>query len=207
MAAGAVLGLVACWPELIWVGTILGWVAGVAEFLFLPWKNALASVQAPSFDLATILPLVFCLLPVSAVVRMAVENLPAEPGKSQVLRQIGWPLAATVLAVVLGVFASYPQDVKDDFQITQNLMALAQKSTDPSTLPASLQGVQNWFPNATGDYTLAWSEETDRLIGQNLGGVAAERDIVIVVRFSNTFTVGCMFTLGKKIPTCANFEY
>jgi hypothetical protein len=141
---------------------------------------------------------------------MTVEGLPARPGKSQILRQVGWPLVATALAVALGVFALYTQDVKDDLQITQNLMLLAQKSTDAGTLPASMQGVKNWFPNAAGDYTLSWSEETDHLMWEKLNGTGsapAARDIVIVVQFSNSFRVGCMFTLGKQIPVCANFEY
>jgi cytochrome bd-type quinol oxidase subunit 1 len=189
---------------------LLGWAAGVIELLFLPWKNALGPVQSPSFDLAAILSLVVCLIPITVGVRMTVESLPAQPGKSQILRQVGWPFVATAMAIVFGVFALYSQDVKDDFQITQNLMALAQKSTDAGTLPASLQGVQNWFPNGTGDYTLSWSEETDRLMWNKLGGTGAapaDRDTVIVVRFRNSFTVGCMFTLGKQIPVCANFEY
>lgn len=210
LAAGALLGLLTCWPDRIWAGCLVGWAAGVVEFLFLPWKNALSPIQTPSFDLAAILPLVVCLLPVTVVLRLAVENLPSQLGNSQILRQIAWPLVATALAIGLGVFALYSEDVKDDFQITQNLMVLAQKSTDVSTLPASLQGVNDWFPSAAGDYNLSWSEETDQLMWKKQGSpgsTPAARDIVIVARFSNSFTVGCLFTLGKQIPVCANFEY
>ncbi len=210
LAAGALMGLLACWPERIWAGVLLGWAAGVAEFLFLPWKNALGPAQAPTFDIAAFLPLVVCLLPLTIGVRMTVEKLPARPGRQQILSQIGWPLAATALAVTFCIFALYSQDVKDDFQITQNLMVQAQKSTDASTLPTSLKDISNWFPNANGSYTLSWSEKTDLLMWERLGGTAgtnSARDIVILVRFSNSFSLGCMFTLGKQIPVCANFEY
>jgi len=210
LAAGALLGLLACWPQRIWVGILLGSVAGVGEFLFLPWRNAMGPVQTPSVDLADFLTLGACLLPMTIALRMAVENLPLRPGKSQILRQIGWPLVATALAIAFGVFALYSLVVRDDLQITRNLMVLSQKSTDASTLPASLKDVQNWFPNATGNYTLSWSKETDLLMWQKLGGTGsptAARDIAIIVRFGNNFTLGCMFTLGIRIPTCANFEY
>ena len=106
LAAGALLGLLTCWPDRIWAGGVLGWVAGVIEFLFLPWKNALGPIQAPSFDLPSFLTLIVCLLPVTILLRMTVESLPARPGKSQILRQIGWPIVATALAITLGSFCA-----------------------------------------------------------------------------------------------------
>jgi len=208
LAGGAILGLAACWSERIMLGILIGTVIGTLVFLLLPWQNALAPVPTPGLDPATLLTLVVSLLVLCVGLRMAVENLPTRPGRYQILKQIGWPLIATALVIVFGILASYTQDVRDDFQVTQNLMALAQKSTDASSLPASLQKVNNWFPQAAGDYTLAWSEGTDRLMWQKLGIQPTDtRDHVIVVRFGNNFTIGCVFTSGKTSPDCANFEY
>ena len=111
-----------------------------------------------------------------------------------------------MVAILLGSFSLYPQDVQDGFNATQRLMQNGLKATAPAELPPPLKDVQNWFPNATGRYTLEWSEETERFLGPVQVTSFTHSDFLIVVRFTNKFTFACIFSPGVKTPSCANFE-
>jgi len=86
--------------------------------------------------------LIIYLLPVTFLIRQAAQSLPAQPGLGRILCQIGWPIAATALAIMLGIFSFYPPDVKDDLQTTQYWVQLGLQSTRTSSLPKQLQNVQ-----------------------------------------------------------------
>jgi hypothetical protein len=209
-AAGALLGLIACWTENKWSGVVIGAVVGAAAVFFLPWKNALSSgtfvLGAIFLTITTFLPLVLFILPVTLVVRQTVERLPTRLEGSLSLSRLGWPLGATAVAILLGSFALYPQEVQDGFKTTQRLVQLGLKATSVSELPLPLKDIQNWFPNANGKYTLEWSEETERFMGPAQVTSFTHSDFLIVVHFSNKFAFACIFAPTVKTPSCANFE-
>lgn len=205
LAAGAFLGVLTCWPEHTLSGMALGMAAGIAAVFILPWKNALnpmnQTLTSPNFFIIPI----FCLLPVTLFIRQAAQSLPAQPGGGRILRQIGWPVAATALAILLGIFSLYPPEVKDDLQTTQYWVQLGLQSTTTTSLPKPFRNVQNWLPNATGDFTLEWYSANSPM-NSFAGIVLTANDILIVVRCENNFSVACIFLSGAKTPNCTNFE-
>jgi hypothetical protein len=210
LGAGAALGLIACWTDNKWAGVVTGAAIGAVILFFLPWKNALGSstlvLGAIFLTLTTFLPLLIIILPVTLVVRQTAESLPTRLEGSLSLDHLRWPIGATILAIVLGSFSLYPPEVQDGFNATQRLVKNGLKATSPAELPAPLKDVENWFPNANGKYTLEWSEDTDRYMGPVPVTTFLHSDYLIVVRFSNKFTVACIFSPGVKTPSCANFE-
>jgi hypothetical protein len=97
-----------------------------------------AVLRVPDF----LFMLIIYLLPVTFLIRQAAQSLPAQPGLGRILCQIGWTIAATALAIMLGIFSFYPPDVKDDLQTTQYWVQLGLQSTRTSSLPKQLQNGQ-----------------------------------------------------------------
>jgi hypothetical protein len=82
--------------------------------------------------------LIIYLLPVTFLIRQAAQCLPAQTGSGRILRQIGWPIAATALAIMKGIFSLVPPDVNDDLHTTQYWVQLGLQSTRTSSLPKQL---------------------------------------------------------------------
>lgn len=210
MLAGALIGLIACWPENKWVGALLGGVAGAVLTFYLPWRNALQSPESAVgvlfLTITGFVPLVLLCAPLSLVIRLGVENLPTQVSGSLNIKRIGLPLGATLIAVMLGFTSMYPKEVQDTFFITRDLVDKGISATTQAALPEPLQAVRNWFPNATGKYTLEYSTEIEKYNGPRPVTSRMSSDFLIVVRFQNKFTFACAFAPNVKVPSCTNFE-
>jgi hypothetical protein len=210
LVGGAVIGLVACWPDNKWFGAFLGALGGALVMFYLPWKNALQSTDAAVgtifLTLTTFLPLVIFTMPVSFLMRWVAENLPTQAEGSLNIRRIGPPIGVTAATVALAALSLYPTDVRSAFYSTQALVESGLAVTSDSALPHPLQEVDKWFPNATGKYTLEWTDDTRGFNGQVPITSFSNSNYLIIVRFENHFSFACVYAPGVKVPSCTNYE-
>jgi hypothetical protein len=207
---GALLGMVVCWPNKFWKGLIAGLIAAAVLIFFLPWKDPLGppgqAIGAEYHFFSTFAPPVVCMLLMTFMVRASINTLPDQPQSSLSPRRIALPLVATALAIFLGSFDAYPQSIQDGMRATQGFVQQGLKATNQESLPAPLQNVQGWFPNATGQYDLIWSGALDRFKGSPSLTPYTDKDFMVIIHFENGFSVSCIF--GPEVPTtvCANFD-
>jgi hypothetical protein len=207
---GALLGMVVCWPPKFWQGLVAGIIAAAVLIFFLPWKDPLGppgqTIGAQYHFLATFAPPVVFMLVMTVMVRATILTLPDRPQSSLSPRRIAWPVAATALAIFLGSLAAYPANIQDGLRATQVLVQQGLKATSQNTLPAALQNVQGWFPNATGQYILTWDSNPELFKGPPSSTPYTANDFLVIVRFENGFSAACIF--GPEAPgsVCANFE-
>jgi len=207
---GGLLGLVVCWPPRAWQGLIAGlFAAGVLIFL-LPWKDPFGqpgqTIGAQYHFLNTFLPPVVFMLVMTFMARQTIKTLPDRLEGSLSLRRLGWPLAATALAIVLGSLAVYPQPVQDGMRSMQGLVQQGLAATTQAGLPAPLQGVHGWFPNAAGKYTLSWSDDLSHFAGPAPLTPYTPNDFMVITRFGNGFSFACAYGPEALTTVCANFE-
>ncbi len=206
---GAVIGLLTCWPHNVWVGNLLGGLAGAVIVFIGPWKLAAASpeqtVGTLFLTLYTFMPLVVLLIPAAFIIRYSVSHFPSSRQEALHSRKVIVPILASVLAVVLGVFALHPAEVRDGFQSTYQLIQQGIK-TGSKNLPEKLQSVQGFFPNANGRYTLDYNQNVESYMGLRPVTTRLNSDFLIVATFENGFSFACVCAPGLKEPaSCANW--
>jgi hypothetical protein len=80
------------------------------------------------------------------------------------------------------------------------------ESSSSLQLPEPLQAVQGFIPNATGRYTLEWSDDVERFMGPRPVTNRQSSYFLIIARFQNGFSLACIFAPGVRQPPCANFK-
>jgi len=207
---GVVIGLACTWPDSTWLGALLGGIAGAALAFITPWQQAtvssLQAVGAVILTVTTFIPLALILMPVAWLIRVSANRLPAGGEGRFSIRQAGLPLLATALVVVLGVTTMHPPEVRKAFYATQAIIQQGMQARSAGALPAALQDVQGFIPNANGRYTLEWSDAVNRFQGMRPVTSRQNSDFLIVARFQNGFTMACIFAPGAKQSPCANFQ-
>lgn len=208
--AGALVGLACTWPENNWVGAGLGGLVGAFLAFLAPWQQALGSssrtVGIMVLTITTFIPLTLILAPISMLLRLSVMHLPITAAGMLAPRQIGLPVAVTILAVVIGIGGMHPPEVKDAFYATKSMIEEGMKAANSGQLAESLQSVQGFKPNASGRYTLEWSDATSLFMGPRPVTNRQNSDFLIIARFQNGFTLACIFAPGVKLTPCANYK-
>jgi hypothetical protein len=208
--AGALIGLASTWPENSWVGAGLGGLVGAFLAFFAPWQQALGStnqtVGVAVLTLTTFIPLALILAPISLLLRLSVNHLPTTSAGMLNPRRIGLPLAVSILAVLIPIWGMYSPDVKDAFYTSKSLLEEGLKASNPGQLPAPLQSVTGFIPNAAGRYSLEWSDSVERFMGPRPVTSRQNSDYLIIARFQNGFTLACLYAPGVKQPSCTNYK-
>ena len=210
VVAGALIGLACTWPDNSWAGGALGGLSGACLVFLAPWQQAFSS-SARVFGtvllmLTTFIPMVLILAPVALLIRFSVNQLPTGSGGSLAPRRLGLPVLTTLLALVLGFMGLHSSEVKAAFYQTQALVEQGLDISDAGGLPEQLQPVQGFIPNATGRYTLEWSDDSARFMGPRPVTSRSASDFLIIVRFQNGFSLACVFVPGVKLSPCANYQ-
>jgi hypothetical protein len=209
IVVGALMGLVCVWPGNIGLGIALSGLLGSALTFLAPWRLALSSLESSNAisisALAIFFSLGLVLMPFALLARLSVGSLSLSGEGWLSLRRIGLPVLTILIVAWLGSANLYSASVREAFYITQKLIQQGIESPNQSQLPESLQPVQGFKPNATGSFTLEWSNATAKFIGPR-PVVDRHTDFLIIVRFRNGFSLACDFPPGVQQPPCANFR-
>jgi hypothetical protein len=204
---GAIIGLVACWPDSMPVGGALGGIVAAVMIFILPWKAALQSQSAfiGTFFLTifTFLPLAIFLMPFSYTLRASVERLPRQIEGALAPGRIWLPVLTIVLMVFLGSFSIHSEDVQKSFVSMNRMILNGLKAPSEYQLPEPLLDVNGFMQNAQGKYTLEWDENADSFFGPRPATNRGASDYLIVARFENGFVMACVYAPNVKTPNCA----
>lgn len=206
---GALIGLVTCWPHNTWIGSLLGGIAGAVIVFLGPWKIALATPEQAIgtffLTLYTFMPLMVLLIPAAFLIRYSVSHFPTHRQDALNPRRVLVPVLVSVLAIILGVLALYPEEVRVGFQTTHQLIQQGMKAGSKN-IPEKLQSVQGFFPNANGRYSLEYSQDVEDYMGLRPVTSRINSDFLIVATFENGFSLACVSAPGLKEPaSCANW--
>lgn len=206
---GAVIGLLCCWPQNTWIGSLLGGVAGAAIVFISPWRsaigNATQTIGAFFLTLYTFMPLMVLLTPSAFLIRYAVHHFPTHRQDLLRPRQMIVPTAVTLAAIILGTLALHPEEVRFGFQTTHQLIQQGMKAGSKN-IPEKLQSVRGFFPNANGFYTLKYNQEMEAYMGLRPVTTRINSDFLIIATFDNGFSLACVSAPGLKEPaSCANW--
>jgi hypothetical protein len=210
LVVGALIGLACTWPNNSWAGGAFGGLSGACLVFLAPWQPAfgpmLRMLGANSLIITVFIPRLLVLVSVALLIRFSVNYLP--PGIEGFLtpRRLGLPVLTTVLALVLGFTGQYSGEMKTALYQTRVLVEQGLAVSDAGSLPEQLQPVAGFIPNATGRYTLEWSNLTARFKDLRPVSSRSASDFLIIVRFQNGFTLACVFAPGVKLSPCANYQ-
>lgn len=209
LLAGALIGLACTWPDSPWLGALWGGLSGALLSLLAPWQQVDGSSPqifgVVVLTATTFIPLVVLLMPLSLLVRRSVEQLPL-PGEALHPSKVWLPLLVTALVAAVGISRLFPQEVRDAFYSTQALIESAQQVKRSDQLPAPLQDVKGFIPNANGRYTLEWSDRVEQFFGPHPVSNRLNSDFLIIARYQNGFSLACIFAPGARQPPCAVFR-
>lgn len=202
-----VLGLITVWSEETFIGLLISSLLGSIISLLWAWITNGTPIIYLLITLFIFLPRLFMYFPLGIGVHWIVRQWQRiylvdrkNPGKVLV------PIACLLLSFGAGLFSIYPKEsrfalVKTDQLIQQGL--LADRYQD---LPGPLKDIVNFLDLATEDYSLEVSFEPDRLPVRRSAVEYGRLVTLIIVRFSNGFMIGCVFTPPSEVPACGNFN-
>lgn len=116
------------------------------------------------------------------------------------------PLGLLVAVSVLGLLSVYPEDVRQDMVVTNDMIVQARLATGPGALPAPLkhEAAPDILHNVRAQYAL---EQGDSALMEDdlpLGFLGSP--VVIIARFRGGWTLACLFADTKSQPVCKSFE-
>ena len=202
-----VMGLMTVWWDDAIIGILLSSLAGSVLSSFWAWK---AEGSPPGFlvlALFVFLPRVFFYLPLGMGVYWIVRQW--ERIDLVIRRNIGKvlvPLVCILFSIAAGLFSIYPKDVRTSLVKTDQLVKQGMQAGSTQDLPEPLQDVSHFKDYAKGEFTMEVSLDPDRLPAQRPVVDYGTLEPLIIVRFSNGFTFGCVFSPPKEMPVCATFR-
>lgn len=209
-AAGALIGLVAVWPESTWVGVIYSGMVGGAMLYAQTWiralTNPLGSVGSIFWSFYTLLPMMVFFMPLGWLVRTAFFSLMGPNYNPLYRRNLRMPILAIVLAVGLGAASLYPMNVRTSFSKMKNLVDLGLQAPTHAEVPAAFEHAYDFPENTLGSYTLQYTTEIDLFQWHLPAAADSTNSYLIVARFENDYAVACVY--GDNITTtiCSNFN-
>lgn len=207
MAGGAILGLLAAWPREGLTGVVVSAMAGAAAISLTTLAAALRRGEFVAPFLVTVytfLPRLFFYLPHSALVRWGIsEWREAGPPPPFELRRHGWAALVTMgLAALVGGCSLRSDEARQAMIAMDRLLQGAAQAASTDDLPKPLQRVEGFLPEASGDYSLQWSEELDEFQGVRPITEEAREETLIIIRYESGLTFQCIFTPPVPDPSC-----
>jgi hypothetical protein len=213
MLLGGLLGWVSAWPENgllgIFFGGLLGALALDTATLIETFLESgdLNQVGAALFFIA--LPMVASLVVVIAAFWWALnwrQRLRREKGPRWLFHTI--PLVLVLLVGWLATTTAYPPDARTVLTRARDLIETGRSAAQPTDLPPALRaaGVTGFLEHAGLDYTLQWDRDpTNRYaIPRPLG--PGGLDALVIVRFSDGWTLACLYTAPTAPPQCISLD-
>ena len=221
IAGAALLGLISAWPENSVLGILLGSTASMGVFVL---NSVLQMRTAPELKTGVILiSLIFLLLPLVALAVPAVgllrwaanKQAEARHDREPLRKRIPFPLALLLVVSALGAITLYRPDARTVLarmnlliQEGQGAGAAAGPSAALRTgLPRALQApeVGDFRTLGRGAYTLAWEKDDENhyRIPRPVGNPFDQS--VAIARFTNGYTLACLFPTPIDAPECRQF--
>jgi hypothetical protein len=214
MFVGAVLGLVAAWPEEAVYGVSLSSAAGT---LFISIFTLFTS-GAPSGDqgatlFTRILSLVVIFLPVAGMLaplmillRWSIARLTdAYKGIVPVWKIVWIPALLLAAVVTIGLAARLPTYARRELMRTQELIQTGLASVDRQSLPEALRNKQvgDFTTNASPGYTLEWDKNNVNRYGiPRTSNSMGSQEAIVAARFDNDWVLVCLYSDPAVEPAC-----
>ncbi|MEW6093042.1 MAG: hypothetical protein AB1531_03655 [Chloroflexota bacterium] len=203
-----IMGLITAWWDDALIGILLSSLLGSVLSSLWAWKAAGSPPGVFVLALFVFLPRVFFYLPLGLGVNWIIQqwsriHLVVRQNAGKVLV----PLVCIVFSIAAGLFSIYPEDVRVALVETDRLVQQGMQANSSGDLPEPLQDVWYFKDYAQGAYVLEVSLDPDRLPVQRPVVDYGTLEPLIIVRFSNGFKFGCVFSPPKKAPVCGNFNY
>ena len=208
---GAILGLIAAWPEEALPGMILSSLAGsfLTVLLYLsPLRGGLDVTSGTVVVMVvTFLPRAFLFLPMAALVRWALGVWSDElESVSFSVKKLALSVTALVIAAgLVGLFSLYPGYARQALAQANEMVQQGMLASDADSLPVALKPVDGFLQGAKGSYSLELIDNPDWLPVTRPTASNGEQEYAVFVRFENGFRFGCAFTQNYENPSCGNY--
>lgn len=203
-----VMGLITVWTDETFIGMLIAAFFGASVSAMYTYYT---EGTPPTFIVLAVMlfiPRLFFYLPSAVAVQWIVHQWQRitlvdtrNPGK------IIAPLVCFLLAVGSGTFALYAPEIRYALNTTNDLIQQSVSIEVREELPKPLQDVWYYVDFARGDYTMEVSLEPDRLPVQRPIAEYGKLVSLIIVRYDNGFTFGCVYTPPRIMPVCGNFSF
>lgn len=203
------IGLIVAWDEESFWGLFGSGLLAVFASSLIAFVNSGESQMVTSFFLSlfTFLPRLIFYLPLGLFFRwlLGILDTTGRVTSSGLSRLLKVTFSILIVAVIGGRFSQISPDAKNALK-DMNALLLEGMSAVASgeDVPEALIPVDGFAQYATGDYTLEWSSDVDRLpVTRPMVGFGVTESLIIV-RFENNYIFGCAFTPPINIPKCIN---
>jgi hypothetical protein len=214
VVAGALLGLLAAWPEEPTYGVLFSAAAGtlfISLYILLtsgtPGGEPGATIVTRLLSLAFIfLPAAGMLAPLMILLRWSIGRLTDAYKRAVPTWKILWiPVVLVAAVVTLGLLMRLPADARQELRRTQELIHSGLAATDRQSLPAALKNKQvgDFSSNASPNYTLEWDKNNVNRYGIPRTAVSQDsKEAVVVARFDNDWVFVCLYSGPDVEPAC-----
>lgn len=205
---GALLGLVTLLPEGRLPGVALG---GLSAALLLAYQTLSKEWGGDALGgtlilvIYTFMPLVILMMPLAFLIRLGADAQKVDPSRPYLWpRRYLIPLLLTLLAGLVGSFSLYGPEVRSAFRYTDQMIRQGQVAGNAAKLPEPLSDVARFSSEASGPYTLTWSDRVETFFGPRPAGAELSQ-FLIIARFENGFAFACIFSENRSAPNCTNY--
>lgn len=208
-AVGALLGLVAAWPERSWLGMLASAATGailVLVVVMLTGDRAAEVLPAKTAVSACIFgPVAAMLTPLVVLLRWASNwQVIARLDRLPLWRRAGLPLLLILVAAGLGMLSLLPARARPVVLEMNAIVQAAQQAPDRASLPAPYQaiGADGYPEQVRGPYTLDYEEmELNRFaIPRPLDSEFDQKAVLARLPGGTAFV--CIFVPGEEVPRC-----
>lgn len=204
----AVLGLIVAWGDESPPGIIISMLVGSILSSVWAWWGSNANPTVFTLLFLVFLPRCFFYLPLGLAVSWSISRWKRsmDPLKVNYYRRFSAPLVCITLSAFLGFFSLYPQEVRTALESTNQMIQQGMQVTTRERLPQPLQSLWGFVQYGRGEYTVELSRNPDQYpLPRGVSSLDAIESVVIV-RFSNGYRFGCIFTPPKMIPVCGEIS-
>jgi hypothetical protein len=203
-----IMGLITAWSDETFIGMLIASIFGAAVSSFYSWRSAGTPPNFLVLTVITFIPRLFLYLPLGIAVQWILRQyLRISLTGARLWGKIIVPIVCILLAFGTASFSLYAREIRYALTTTNQLVQDGLAAASEDALPEPLQDVWYFTDYAKGEYTLEVSLEPDRLPVQRPIAEYGKLVSLIIIRHSNSFMYGCVYTPPRIIPICGNFNY
>jgi hypothetical protein len=203
-----VLGLLAAWTEEALPSVLLSGLAGSIISSIWILFNETDKTATLSILVLVFLPRMFFYLPFGALVRWLIYKLhQPTPTKIAPVRRLVPVFLAFLFLVYIGSFALFPKETRTSLVRMDALLqeGMQSQATSRAELPKPLQPVAGFIQRASGEYGYIIGSDPDVLPVQRPVVEYGAPEPFIIIKFTNGFRFGCVFSPPYVQPACIDF--
>lgn len=213
LGAGMILGLLSAWTNPSVPGPIFAGMVGAALMLlsgFISGRTPLFLVPASVVTaLFLLLPFSAMLLPLTALIRVAVNQFTDYRDKSILLPR-RWVMTVLLLAAAVGgglLFRLSPE-AQIMLRRAQSMIDAGLQVTNVEALPAPLIGpeMRDFIGSAGQSYQLEWQNKNLNLYAIPRPALPEYEMAVVIAHFDNGWSLVCLYPNTELNPRCKGFD-